>query len=407
MNIYLQFTREDVLAANRHLSLQHDYDPSHRDYSPEKNYKPTDITDIKPMTKKSLSSLEAVPRSGLHSGNSWIQKDDRSSYSPERKPSRRSQIMQQSLGNSSQHWVVEEAERRRLAEKTGRERLQKLQNRQSLGSHRELQMDPGYNSYQASYGNAQRPIGSSDNLYRGPSTASNSDPVYSKERQPVNHQLSKSTSHISGIAAPSEYVSPTASRSNPDLYELAYRSYDKNPGLHATERREYSPRYAQNYEHDTAYNRQVLQRPVSPRSQQQPPSSQSLSFIEPQSHMPQPQQREHKAFQPYDPRYSGGSLEKSPGHVTRRESDTSHSYGGYPNEGYQSRSWYTQDSHHDNPPPVPTKPSMLGYNRESQSNQHAEQVVVSGRQICSHCEQELGKNSIMSPADKKRPKNIL
>ena len=72
--------------------------------------------------RRSLHQLNQVPRSRFN--ENWLNPD------ASKKPAqRRSDVMRQAAP-MAQHWVVEEAERRRLAEQSGKERLQKLHSRQ-------------------------------------------------------------------------------------------------------------------------------------------------------------------------------------------------------------------------------------------------------------------------------------
>ena len=68
------------------------------------------------MNKKTLHSLGAAPKSRLMSSEQWIRNE------PKDRP-RRSEVIRSSIGSVSEHWLVEEAERRRLAEMRGQERL--------------------------------------------------------------------------------------------------------------------------------------------------------------------------------------------------------------------------------------------------------------------------------------------
>ena len=77
-------------------------------------------TGMEPMTKKKLQNLNAAPKSRMR--DDWIGGDDQSHGridDEHRKHMRRSEIMRREMPNTQDHWLVEEAERRRQREKYG------------------------------------------------------------------------------------------------------------------------------------------------------------------------------------------------------------------------------------------------------------------------------------------------
>ncbi|CAH1778211.1 unnamed protein product [Owenia fusiformis] len=84
-----------------------------------------------PISRKSLAGMSAVPKPKLKAEQSWVVPEDtRKKQEKERKSQRMSEIMRSE--NLNEHWMVQEAERRRLADQNERERLTKLQNRTAL-----------------------------------------------------------------------------------------------------------------------------------------------------------------------------------------------------------------------------------------------------------------------------------
>ena len=86
------------------------------------------LTTISSQNRGSLRHLNQVPQSRL--SEDWVTSSSRGRDPAPLRPSLSPR--QKSPLPPSQHWVIEEAERRRLAETSGKERLQKLQSRQKM-----------------------------------------------------------------------------------------------------------------------------------------------------------------------------------------------------------------------------------------------------------------------------------
>ena len=67
------------------------------------------------MTKRTLHNLGAAPKSRLIASQTWIRAEPK-------KGAHKSEVVRLSLGTLSENWLVEEAERRRLAKESGHER---------------------------------------------------------------------------------------------------------------------------------------------------------------------------------------------------------------------------------------------------------------------------------------------
>ena len=71
-----------------------------------------------PMSKPNLHALGATPKQRLRSNEDWIKAEEDKKEEQRRK---HAEVMRQQFPNPADHWVVEEAERRRMA-RTKRER---------------------------------------------------------------------------------------------------------------------------------------------------------------------------------------------------------------------------------------------------------------------------------------------
>ena len=78
--------------------------------------------------KRDLKKINAIPIPRMMANDAWIKPAE-----PERKGPRRSEIMRKETTNIQDHWMVQEAERRRLADRNKEERMAKLQSRQTAG----------------------------------------------------------------------------------------------------------------------------------------------------------------------------------------------------------------------------------------------------------------------------------
>lgn len=92
-------------------------------------------------SRRSLHNLSATPKQRIISGNDWIVSDEeRKRQEKQQRLSRHGEIMRQHIPNTSDHWLVEEAERRRRADRSGQDRP----NIQSRPTQLETGVQPGY-----------------------------------------------------------------------------------------------------------------------------------------------------------------------------------------------------------------------------------------------------------------------
>ncbi|KAK2151084.1 hypothetical protein LSH36_376g04010 [Paralvinella palmiformis] len=106
-------TREEVLSINRRSITRKEFPtPEHEPTQHNKSPSPPHPA----MTRKTLHNLGAAPKSRLMGSEQWIRNEPKGR-------GRRSEVIRSSIGSVSEHWLVEEAERRRLAELRGQERL--------------------------------------------------------------------------------------------------------------------------------------------------------------------------------------------------------------------------------------------------------------------------------------------
>ncbi len=292
------------------------------------------------MTKRSLHNIGATPtRRILTNDAEWIKAEDerkrRDDPRRQQQQQRHSDIMKAAFSNPSQHWVVEEAERRRLAEQTGRERLQKLQSRPTQPAI----IPSGYN------------------------------PTKSQPGQSVKEDLYKAEYDMSPVGGSQLYHTPPT-----HVMEHTEAPTEKS--------RPHRPI-------PDAIKQTLLQRtmaPKSPRSQQAPSSPNYPPYGPAYVHQQSPSSQypnQSPSQYPEDYRYP-----------------QSVPYTG-PSQGYPpvtaAPAYYQDDQqqHTYDPKVPPAKPPRSLPVDEGGSR--AEVVSVSGHQMCSHCDQQLGEGPCQCP----------
>lgn len=116
-----RLTREDLLAMNRKATPLVRPDTT-LETSGEKLDNSLSPTTREPPSKGELHSLNAVPKPKFHNSAAWIKDKDTENHTQNEKPfvigKRSDMIHQRDYSNPSDHWLVREAEKRRLAEKS-------------------------------------------------------------------------------------------------------------------------------------------------------------------------------------------------------------------------------------------------------------------------------------------------
>ena len=329
-----------------------------------------------PLSKPSLHALGATPKQRLRSSEDWMKAEEEKKEEQRRK---HAEVMRQQFPNPADHWMVEEAERRRMAEQSGRERLQKLQSRQQQIAQA-AQQYPQYRSavdpdaymkphqYDLSEGNTSGLSPHAADLYRqtGQSPHGHS---YKPPPPPPTHVMEHVEAPDAERSRPSRPIPDTIKQT------LIQRvTSPKSPGRASL----YSPPepVTSQYQPSSRYNE-----PASyPAGHNPPTSSQYNQYGEPVPYR-------YPDSVPYTGGYSPPSQSSAPGYHP--------STGGYPHGPPQHTTGYhpqTAPSHHPGPPhDAPAKPPRSG--RDDPGPSRAEQVIVNGRQRCSHCEQELGEQT--------------
>ena len=287
------------------------------------------------LTKAELHQIAAVPRPRFN--DNWIKPAEER----QRRPApRRSEIMRQNINHPGEHWLFEEAERRRLAAQQGTQHLQKRQ-------------DPSQYQYEQQWWpqESQPPSGGSN----GYSVEYSGDSGYGL---PQRYDFDEQPQSLSSPAYRTSYdggnrydhygnqpplVHPTPSSTNQTIA-------DPVP----------SPRYIDTPTHNHPYS---TPKPNSPSYHYPPSSTQQYHYthsdnasLSPNSYPPYPDQ-------------------KQPSQVS------------YPSvEPVHSRT----SSQNSEPPPVPPKPPrLLAGSDNSQAAEHV--IAVSGYQACANCGDALGE----------------
>ena len=276
------------------------------------------------QSKRALHNLGATPRKSVIHSDQWIKPDE--PQRPRTSP-RSSDVLRTAPGQ--QHWVVEEAERRRLAEQTGKERLQKLQSRQQQGqSPYEQYRQEGYNRSSPYTGEGMGGVVSNSSVsprlqypYGGGDTSHDASRMYNPDTiTPTNQSLSQQPPPPSSLSS--------------------------------------LPSSSSNYYHNNQHNQPTHQQPLLTQQQQQQPLNQTLP---------------HQSY-PYQPVPAPAASYPEYSHQ-RTGSDASSEHRAAPPV-----------------PPKPSR-GLLSSSTSSDDEHRAaaEQVTVSGYQQCAHCETELGK----------------
>ncbi len=320
------------------------------------------------------------------------------------------QVMRQQFPNPADHWMVEEAERRRMAEQSGRERLQKLQSRQQqiaaaaqqYPQYRSAVSDTAYmkpHQYDLSEGNTSSLSPHAADLYRQTGQS-----PHSHAKQPAPPP----THVMEHVEAPDPDRSRPA-RPIPDTIKqtLIQRvTSPKSPGRAAS----YSPpepgpgpyQQSPSRHKGPAYSGNAFNNP--------PTSSQYNQYGEPT--MPTTSAYQDGNTTPYrysdTVPYTGGGY--SPPRTSGYSPPSQSSIAGYhpPTGGYPSGSGYQYPDQQQQPPSSsqvpqhysgpatyepPIKPPRSSRDAADPGPSRAEQVIVNGRQRCSHCEQALGEQT--------------
>ena len=320
-------------------------------------------------SRRSLHNLGATPKQRIISGNEWIvSEDERKHQERQQRLNRHADIMKQHVPHTSDHWLVEEAERRRVADRAGQDRPANLQSR------------PTHMGGSAGYWNNGEPGPYHDGSHDTDSQSVISQRSYDQGEGPPRVQavLYRSPTHIMEHTEVPEQDRSRPPRPIPEAIKQTLIQRVTSPKQSSNR----SPSSSQgppspNFQYSGYGAQPHYQGPVYAKTVQYNPSSQSPF---PQSSYPQ---------QAYD--------DSPPFHYPQSVPYTDSAQ-------YQLSSQYvptdpTPADHHQALPPVPpTKPPRVhvqsGSSNQSSGGTRAEAVVsVSGRQQCAHCDDELGETS--------------
>ena len=328
-----------------------------------------------PMSKPNLHALGATPKQRLRSSEDWIKAEE---DKKEEKRRKHAEVMRQQFPNPADHWMVEEAERRRMAEQSGRERLQKLQSRQQQIAQA-AQHYPQYRSavdptsymkphqYDLSEGNTSGLSPHAADLYRqtGQSPHGHS---YKPPPPPPTHVMEHIEAPDADRSRPARPIPDTIKQT------LIQRvTSPKSLGRGSS----YSPPEltTSQYQQPQRYNQPAS----NPAGYSPPTSSQYNKYGEPAP-------CRYPDSVPYTGGYSSTTQSSAPGYHPNSSS------GYAPVQQQQPSGYHPQavPSHypgttHD----APIKPPRS--TRDDPTAPRVEQVIVNGRQRCSHCEQALGE----------------
>ena len=328
-----------------------------------------------PMSKPNLHALGATPKQRLRSSEDWIKAEEDKKEEQRRK---HAEVMRQQFPNPADHWMVEEAERRRMAEQSGRERLQKLQSRQQQIAQA-AQHYPQYRSavdpasymkphqYDLSEGNTSGLSPHAADLYRqtGQSPQGHS---YKPPPPPPTHVMEHIEAPDADRSRPSRPIPDTIKQT------LIQRvTSPKSPGRASS----YSPPEptTSQYQQPQRYNQPAS----NPAGYSPPTSSQYNKYGEPAPYR-------YPDSVPYTGGYSPTTQSSAQGYHPNSSS-------GYPPVQQQQPSGYHPQAVSPHYPgathDAPIKPPRS--TRDDPTAPRAEQVIVNGRQRCSHCEQALGE----------------
>ena len=360
------------------------------------------------MTRKSLQNLSAVPKQKLMGGTDWLKAEEERRKSDRQRlldsddrwrPGHR-EAMRATHTNPSEHWLVEEAERRRLAQQAGQSRPSTLQTRQPMPAP--VTPTPTY-SYNDSPAN--------DPVVPEQYAAQHTTPVHASppaHAPPPTHVMEHT---------PQPAAAPRPARPIPDSIKQTLiervsaprgqappeSDYANLPGPHHSPS-QYVPGYGdRDYSQPAEYSPHPASQSPYHRSPEQHRS--------PEHHHSPPEQRPHynqRGYDSYDHGQQGydqrvpdqynnrrqDSYDRLPtqdsayGHRTQPEYDhrRADSYDRVPQDHYDHRG--QNPAAYTSPQSGPAKPPRAPVDS---SSSRAEQEMVSGHQWCSHCEQKLGQ----------------
>ncbi len=286
-----------------------------------------------PMSKKGLMNISAAPSRRLMDSQEWIQPSE------EGKPGQMShgQIMRREIRDPSQHWLVEEAERRRMAEFGTTEGV----HRQDIQRSAPV-ADPTV-QYRAAQGDRN-----TDPRLSYPSYSHSPTPAMSTFRSPDSQPPELVRPHQAG-----SYIGPYGNVSDPSSSNPAGVSHlwGSQSERELQESHASSVSYPRPAPASTVY--------TQPPSTVSTHSTHTAQYADPSWH----------ASRGPAPAEMHSSMEDVPAGMTRVQASMEGS---------------------GRVPPVPPKPPRLLEEEES----HAEPVVsVSGMQRCSQCDEYLGEHA--------------
>lgn len=285
------------------------------------------------LTKAELHQIAAVPKPRYN--DNWIKPPEEN----QRRPApRRSEIMRQNISHAGEHWLFEEAERRRLASQQGIQHLQKRQ-------------DPSQYQYGQQWWSQEPP---------SPSGGSNGYSVeYSGDNGyglPQRYDFDEQSQSLSSPAYRTSYEGDRYNHCGNQPSEFYPTPRDQTL-TNSIAPPQYTDTSSHNHSHSTP-------KPNSPSYHYPPSSTQRYNYPQCDTNAPM-------SLSPKSP-YSD---HQQPSRVSYPIAEPVHS---------------RTSSQNSEPPPVPPKPPRLMQGGE---NSHpAEQVIaVSGYQACAHCGDELGE----------------
>ncbi len=317
------------------------------------------------------------------------------------------QVMRQQFPNPADHWMVEEAERRRVADHAGRERLQKLHSRQAQLAQAAQQF-PQYRSavepdsagsymkphqFDLSEGSTSALSPHAADLYRqtgqsprGGGAPSKPPPTHVMEHvEAPDPEGSRPARPIPDTIKQTLIQRVTSPKSPPGRRAASYSPPEPGPPAyqHHSPTRVYPTSHAPSSSQYTPYSDSV---PHSYAAPGPAPTYQDMNAS---------QQHRYPDSTPYNGRpvaaYSPPSQSSTSGYQS--------SMGGYPSgPGYSQHSQlppgppvppYSPPAPHHDTGAAPMKPPRAADPGPSR----AEQVIVNGRQRCAHCEQALGEQA--------------
>ena len=349
----------------------HQQDDSH-----DSAYRSRSDSNSDSSSRKSLHNLSATPKQKIISGQDWILSDEErrrqertsgrvGTGGSSAHHSRHSDIMRQHVPNTSDHWLVEEAERRRRAEKGGQDRPAGVtQSRPHHPNHQSNQP-----SHPHTYPTSPQSIspGGRSGYWMG-EEGSQPAPQSHRVGGPYDQDVQSSSSSYSNSR---DYRSPTHIMEHTEA--PGGRDWNR-PSRPIPEE-----------------IKQTLLQRVSQAKYSQ--SSQSLSSTSPPGHTGS---GSPNTSYPYTPSPAPSYQYTSP---SQQYPQQYHDQSGYshPQHQHPYSSSYP-DVNANQPPAPPTKPprstpGVGGPVAPPCGHTHAEVVSVSGHQKCAHCEEELGEGT--------------